>query len=286
MEKKFDVNKYLTWDYILAAICIVAFIIEPFFGGYLMWGYWIYLIVAHRDFLCGFMGQLGVSNNHPNKAISWYRTAAKVTNAKAKYIRNYVYCEIKYGDIEEAEERLNKILEKREKSKPFKGKELLDIQMVRALLQWKKGEVDKAIEILEVPFAEDKSTTLYTTMAYMKTIKGDINESLKFSKEAYDKFENDILVKSIYAINLYKAGRKEEAGDIFGVLAEGIYNIPDTLYFYASLLMERGEEEEAIIVLKKAMKLLKQTIITIVEPEAYEKLLNTLEGEEVIGIQA
>jgi len=39
-------------------------------------------------------------------------------------------------------------------------------------------------------------------------------------------------------------------------------------------------------IIKKAMKLLKQTIITIVEPEAYEKLLNTLEVEEVLGVQA
>lgn len=286
MKKEFDLKKYLTLDYILAAICIVVFVIKPYAGAMLMWGYWFYLIVAHRDFLCGFMGKLGVSNNHPNKAVSWYKTAAKVTNSNIKYVRNYVYCEIKYGYIEDADRVLNRIIKRREKVHPFKGQDLVDLQMIRALLEWKKGDVDKAIEILEVPFKDEQTNTLYTTIAYMKTIKGDIKESLAFSKEAYEKFENDILVRSIYAINLYKDGQKEEAGKIFEVLAEGISNIPDTLYFYALLLIERDEKEEAIIMLKKAMRLLKTTIITIVEPEEYEKLLDSLNNEENLKLEA
>lgn len=281
MGKKIELKKYLTLDYIFAAICIIVFVIEPILGGIFMWGYWLYLMVAHRDFLCGFMGNLGVSNNHPNKAVSWYKTAAKVTNSKVKYIRSYVYCEIKYGYVEDADRVLNKILKRREKYKPFKGQDLVDIEMIKSLIEWKKGDVTKAIEILEVPFEKDKSNTLYTTIAYMKTIKGDIDESLEFSKEAYDKFEEDILVKSIYAINLYKNGQKEDAGVIFEALAKGLSNIPDTLYFYSLLLIERGENEEAMVMLKKAMRLLKTTIITIVEPEDYVELLKKLENEEV-----
>ncbi|MGL5354006.1 MAG: tetratricopeptide repeat protein [Clostridium sp.] len=291
MEKKlnlknFSMEKYLTLDYILAAICIVVFIIEPIIGAYFMWGYWSYLILAHMDFICGFMGKLGISNKHPNKAISWYKTAAKFRNAKAKYIINYVYCEIKYGYVEDADRILTRILKRRETHKPFKGQDIIDIQMVRALLEWKKGDVDKAIEILNELFEQEKTLTLYTTLAYMKTIKGNVNDSLEFSKEAYKRFENDILVRSIYGINLYKDGQKDEAGKIFEVLAEGITNIPDTLYFYALLLIESGNEEEAIEMLKKAMRLLRTTIITIVEPEAYEELLSKLENKDLEQLEA
>lgn len=285
MEKKlnlknFDKEKYLTLDYILAAICIVVFVFNQYAGAILMWGYWIYLMIAHMDFLCGFMGKLGISNNHPSKAISWYKTAAKMSNCKAKYIINYVYCEIKFGYVEDADRILTKILSKRETHKPFKGQDVVDIQMVRALLEWKKGDVDKAIEILNVLFEQEKTLTLYNTLAYMKTIKGDVKESLNFSKEAYDKFEKDILVRSIYAINLYKDGQKNEAGEIFEVLAEGISNIPDTLYFYALLLIERGDQKEAIEMVKKAIRLLRTTIITIVESEEYKKLLDKLENKD------
>lgn len=280
MGKKFDFKKLLTLDYILAGICIVVFVFNQMIGGYLMWGYWTYLIIAHRDFLCGFMGQLGVSNNHPNKAISWYKTAAKTTNSKVKYIRNYVYCEIKYGSVEDADKNLNKIIKMRENNNQFKGQDIVDLQMIRALLEWKKGDIDKAIEILEVPFVEDKSREIYTTIAYMKTIKDDVDEALRFSKEAYEKFEDDILVKSIYAINLYKNGEKEVAEDILKELCEGMYNIPDTFYFYALLLMEKDNKEEAIIMINRGIKLLKSTIITIIEPEVYTELLKSLEKEE------
>ena len=291
MEKKFDLKnfdkeKYLTLDYIFGAICIIVFVIKPIVGGYLMWAYWTYLMVAHRDFLCGFIGKLGVSNNHPNKAVSWYKTAAKVTNSKAKYIRNYVYCAIKYGYTEDVDKVLNKILKKREKYKPFKGQDYIDIQMVRALLEWKKGDVDKAIEILDVLFEQEKTNDLYITIAYMKTIKGNIEESLAFSKEAYDKFENDVLVKSIYAINLYKDGQKEEATKIFEVLEKGLTNIPDTLYYYAILLVDNDETDKAIIMLKKAMSLLRTTIITIVDPNDYVELLNKLENKEVVKLES
>lgn len=280
MNKKFDFKKLLTMDFILLGICLVIFAIHPYVGSLALWVYWFYLIVAYRDFLCGFMGQLGISNNHPNKAISWYKTAAKTTSAKVKYIRNYVYCEIKYGSVEDADRVLNKILEKRKTHKPFKGQELIDLQMVRALLEWKKGDVDKAIEILEEVFKEDKSTTVYTTIAYMKTIKGDIDKSLEFSKEAYEKFEDDILVKSIYAINLYKNDQKEEAEVIFKELCNGVYNIPDNMYFYALILMEKGNKEEAIKMLNKGLRLLKETIITIVEPKDYTSLLESLEEDD------
>ncbi|MGL5086170.1 MAG: tetratricopeptide repeat protein [Clostridium sp.] len=283
MEKKlnlknFNKEKYLTLDYILAAICIVVFVIHQYAGAMLMWGYWVYLMIAHMDFLCGFMGKLGISNNHPSKAISWYKTAAKMGNSKAKYIINYVYCEIKYGYVEDADRILTKILKKRETHKPFKGQDVIDIQMVRALLEWKKGDVNKAIEILNVLFEQEETMTLYTTLAYMKTIKGDVIESLAFSKEAYDKFEDDILVRSIYGINLYKDGQEEVAREIFEVLSEGMTNIPDTLYFYAMILIKKGDEKEAIEMLKKAIRLLRTTIITIVEPEEYTKLLDELEN--------
>lgn len=286
MKKEFDLKKYLTLDYILAAICLVITVINPYIGAFFIWGYWVYFLVNHRDFLCGFMGRLGVSNNHPSKAVSWYKTAAKVTNCNVKYITNYVYCEIKYGSVEEADRTITRILKRREKNHPFKGQDLVDLQMTRALLEWKKGNIDKSIEILEVPFKENPTSTLYTTISYMKTIKGDVSESLAFAKEAYEKFEKDILVRSIYAINLYKDGQKEEAGKIFEVLTEGISNIPDTLYFYALLLIEKDETEEAILMLKKAKRLLETTIITIVDPEAYDELLDTLENKEDIKLEA
>lgn len=284
MNKKFDFKKLMSLDVILFAICLVVVFIHNYAGSLLFCLYWIYLIMAHWDLICGFMGNLGISNKKFSKAVSWYKTAAMQHNAKAKYVQNYIYCEIKYGDLERCEKNVNKILEKRVGKSKFADHDLADVLMSRALLEWKMGRIDDSLKTLKE--ANEKNTDLLalkTTTAYMMLIKAgeleNATEAYNYAKEVYTLYPNDFMAKSMFAIAAYLIDSKEISEEILSELNEGITNIPDNLYFYGKILEENGEYEKACQVLAKGKRLLANTIIRIVDEEHYDNLIATIENK-------
>lgn len=282
MNNKVDFKKYMKMDVIILVLCLVIGVIHPYVGSIAFSIFWFILIVEHRDFLAGFMGKLGVSNKNYSKAVSWYKTAAFVTSSKPKYIQNYVYCEIKYGDTEKAAKNLDRILEMRSKKNKFKTEELISVYLIKSLLEWKMNEIDKSIETLNAAVEMDKENlTTKTSLAYMKLIKagqtGDATEAYEYAKELYTLNPSDFYSKSMFALSSYLVDDKNTAEEILGEIYEGMTNIPDNFYFYGRILEEKGDYQKAYDSLSRGKKLLPKTIIRMVELEHYDELIAKIE---------
>ena len=136
------VSKSFPKDLILIIIILgIMFFVNPALGSILFWIYIIYKGITNRDMLSAFMANRAYRNYQYSKAIDWYKKAALSKVSKSKIIANYVFLELKHGDVSEADRIFVKIISERQ----FKEKDLLDIKMAEALIYWKKNDIDSAI---------------------------------------------------------------------------------------------------------------------------------------------
>lgn len=188
-----------------------------------------------------------------SKSITWYRRAAKTNISQPKYITNYAYLELKFGNIDVASESINYILSKR----IFKDEDLFTIQIAQALVEWKKGNIDSCIDILENIYKNNyKTIKIYEIYGYLLIIKGDLNKALALNNEAYEYYKESAVITANLAETYYKLGNFQKAEKLFKPLTE---NTPATFiepyYYYALILNENGKKERAISLLNKALSM-------------------------------
>lgn len=243
-------------------IILVSTITIIFFNSYvgvtILSIYFIYKILNHRDFICAFVGNLAYHNKNIEKALNWYKSAATTSSASPKYITTYVYLELKCGNYENADKTIDTILERRK----FNDADLFAVQMAKSLVEWKKGNINECVDILENIYDKDyKSTSLFETLGYMLLIKGDLDRSLAINTEAYAYNEESAVVAANLGETYYKLGDKEKAQDFLKPLIDKNISFADPYYYFALILNEKGEKEEAITLLNKAL-LLPDSILT------------------------
>lgn len=276
-KKTFDITRLLTFEWISLAALVGLFFIIPAFSLFGVTAWWFYFIANHRDFLLNVLGDIGLGKRNYTRAISSYKQCARTTVARMKYVKKYVIIEIKHGSADKAEITLDKIIKAR-KPKWVKDNEK-DLSYLRALIAWKKGEIDRSLDILNTIFKEEKSQEIYGTISYMKLIKGNYEESLEFSKQAHTVYPNDIISKSIFAISAYLNEDIELADELFEELVAHNLNIPDTFYYYAKYMISKGELKKAEVALRKGLKLLNTTIICSISKDQFGNLLDEVIDE-------
>lgn len=238
---------------------------------------WVYFIYEQRAALAAFMASFAMGRKNYERALSWYKTSAKVTNARPLNVQRYVLLGAKYGDINEVEETFNRIVKRRRFKDPL---DVREIEVLRAFIQWQKGEIEVAIDTIEKAVNGVPNEAELGTLCFLKVIQGSNGENLEFLKDAFDKYPHNIILKSLYAISLYLHGDKSEAEDLFDRLTEGLANIPDTFYYYAKLLVEKGENEKALEIINKGEVLMVRTILSTISAATYKELMLELRGED------
>lgn len=265
------VKKLFTFEWI-SIIIAVGLSFVHWSGSLLVTAWWFYFLIHHRDFLLNVLGDIQMGGKKYPNAISYYKQCARTTIANIKYVKKYAIMEIKHGDPLKAEETINKI-EKQRKPKWVKQNEL-DLKYLKALISWKKGDVDTSLNILTSILETVEDEEIYGTLSYMHLIKGDVVQALEFSRSAYEKYPNNIIVKSIFAISAYLNDNVELASELFEELVSHNLNIPDTFYHYAKYMISKDEYKKAELALKKGRILLSRTIITSVSDEEFLELLD------------
>ena len=270
-EKKSFISKVFTFEWMsLLVATILAF--KTWLGSMLVTVWWFYFLINHRDFLCNIMGDIQMGGKKYPNAINFYKQSARTTVARMKYIKKYVITEIKYGDAEKAEETIRKI-ERDRRPKWIKENEI-DLAYLKALVAWKKGDIDSSLNILNEILAKGENEEIQGTLAYMYLIKGNMQESLEFSKQAYEKYPNNIIAKSIFTISAYLNNNTELASELFEELVNQNLNIPDTFYYYAKYMISKDEYSKAKVALKKGLLLEGRTIICSVSNDEFKDLLD------------
>lgn len=265
-------------DIVLLVISIVLSLWIHFNAGMILLSIcWMFFIYEQRSFLLSGLANIAMGSKKYNNAIKWYRYAATTTSASIINVKRYVVIGIKYSTVDEVKDTFEKIL----KIKEFKYEEdIIEIELMRSLILWKSNEIDLSVSTLENVIEKyECDENVVATLAFLKVIKKDQDEYVSYTKKSFEKYPKNLIIRSLYGITLFLSGNIDESRDIFERLSEGITNIPDTFYYYGELLIEDGNESLALEMYKKAMRIIKQTIISTVTEENIKDKITMLEGK-------
>lgn len=195
-----------------------------------------------------FMGNLAGNKALTAHSKGDYRTALKLYDEayakgmdKPRLLKSYCVLLIRTSQFDRALEIIKKL-----EQMPLDAKGRTDIHINYAIILWKKGHLDRAMEILEDEFKHTKNGTLYSIIGYLKIEQGDAEEAIRFNKEAIEYDEEDAIFLDNLGQTYYRLlGDKETAKIYFDKAIAIKPKSIDTNYFLALYDIENGDYESA-----------------------------------------
>ncbi len=183
---------------------------------------------------CFDTGDMDTARAHIKKAV-----AAEPDNSILRASCGFMY--LKMGSPVDAERMLNVAL-----STAKTPTEKYNAQTITALLLWKKGKLDEAIELLETVMENYKTTTTYSTMGFFMVARGDVKKAVDFNREAYEFNAKNPVILDNYGSALIMAGAHEEALKIYEALMPLNPTFPDAYFNCGRLLETLGRDQDAL----------------------------------------
>ncbi len=182
------------------------------------------------------------SRGNYREALKLYDEAYAKGMDKPKLLRGYCVLLIRTEEFDRALE----VIKKLEKLPGLDRKELADLHVNYAIILWKKGRLDHAMEILENEFRNVKNGTMYSILGYLKIEQGNLEEALRLNQEAVEYDEEDAVFLDNLGQTYYRlAGDKETAKTYFDRAIAIKPKAIDTNYFLALYDIENGDYEQA-----------------------------------------
>lgn len=215
-----------------------------------------------------FRGNAQYSKKQYKKALEYYKKAYKTGHLSPEMTIYYAYTALKEGKTETAEAVFEKLRKGRLNEKQ---KEMLDTNY--ALLLWKKGRLDEAIELLSsVPSSPTRDGSLGALHLIRARESGGYAAALAFCEEAHERYEYDKNVMCNIGEAYYRTGRTEDAEKIFEELLDFRPTAPAPFYFYGLVLKSLGKDEDADDMFRKALRF-RFTALTPISRKDVEKEL-------------
>ena len=176
------------------------------------------------------------------KALEIYEEAYAKGIDKFRLLRSYCVLLIRTSQFDKALE----VLKKLDKMSGVDAKDKADIRVNYAIILWKKGYLDRAMQILEEEFRHVKNGTMYSIIGYLKIEQGDAEEALRFNREAVEYDEEDPVFLDNLGQTYYRLlDDKQTAKGYFDKAIAIKPSAIDTNYFLALYDIENGETEKA-----------------------------------------
>lgn len=209
-----------------------------------------FYLFKNRVGVYSFMGKLRYSKHDINGALNWYKRAANVNGAHPRTIASYGYLLLKCGKLGESDKVFNSLL-----SRKLSKEDLLYIKGNAALLHWKKGNLDLAVETLEEVHSNDfKSSISYGSLGFLLILKGDLEKALSFNLEAYEYNNTNTIIMDNLGQTYLLLGQLEKSEEIYSKLMTLNPSFPEAFYNYGLLKLAQGKKEEALETMKKALR--------------------------------
>lgn len=205
------------------------------------------------------------------KACEKYKKAFKTKRLSPDMEIYCGYILLKEGDYKMCEEIFARV-EKRKLSERQK----LSFETNKALLEWKSGRLDKAIEMLGGVWQQEKSITVAGTLGALMLIaareNGDYRKALEFCEETNEMFTYEKTIMANLGEAYYCTGDNESALRVFGELMDCGTTSPAPLYYYALAFLKAGQRDEAIDMLRQALRRRFSHLATIDRKTVKDKL--------------
>ncbi len=163
----------------------------------------------------------------------------------AAYMLPYAVLLLREGG-EENYLKVKEILKKAQKAPDMTPDRRQQLLMNYAVANYKLGEMDKAISLLEASHQKGPCELTYQALGYLYIEEGDAEKALKYNLEALDYDEEDPVVLDNLAQTYYRLLNDKEQALVYFKKAYEIKDTQiDTLYFLAQYDLENGDREAA-----------------------------------------
>ena len=210
-------------------------------------------LVAKRANLVALLAKKQYYSREFAKALKTFRIADKIGNLSPNNKMSYGYLCLRLGELDEARKHLTLCLGLIPKEK------LADRNRVRnilALVLWKEGHLNEAIEMLEeVMESGFKSTTVYQNLGIFYNLTGDAQKALAFNQEAYEYNEDDAIICDNLADAYAISGDYEQSAKQYEALLkkDPPPHFPEAYYGYGKVLLQLGRKEEGLAKIKESL---------------------------------
>lgn len=124
-----------------------------------------------------------------------------------------------------------------------------------AAAQYKLGDIDKAVNLLEAAHRKAPCGLIYQTLGYLYIESGDKDKALAYNLEALEYDDEDSIVLDNLAQTYYRLlGDKDKAKEYFDKAIAIKDSQIDTLYFLSRYDLDRGDRAAALEKLETAVE--------------------------------
>lgn len=208
-------------------------------------------------FIANMQGRLAMfhhSRDHREKALALYEKAYRGGSNLSSVLAAYGLLLLRQGSFAAARDVLEAALPVVNRKKPVHR---MRIEQNLGLAYWKIGQVDQAVELYERVFSEYKTGMIYGTLGFLKIAQGDqtgdYTEALRFNLEALDYDDDSVILDNVGQVYLRMKDYTTAENYLRRALEKKDTQF-DTMVCLAECLLERGEKEEALSLLKKAQE--------------------------------
>mgnify|MGYP000126449852 FL=1 len=255
------------------AVIIISFYIHPLLGTAVILVSIGLLFYFNRYQVYALKGRQYYANNDMEKAIIYFRKAMSAKKPSPDIVISYGYLLLKNGDPDNAEKVIDNLINR--KDTPDDKKEIA--RALKALIIWKKGDIDKAIETLEDVLKKVETTNIYGSLGYLYILKGDLDKALEFNLKAYEYNNSNAVIVDNLGQTYYLRKEYDKAAELYEKLMnkEPKPNFPEAYYNYGLVLLETKGRDEAVKYIEKALTY-KFTYLSTVSREQMEKTLEEI----------
>ena len=191
------------------------------------------------------------------------------------YLLPYTILLLRNGGEAEAQ-KAKEILRAVEKVPNLPQQKEQEIHVNYACAQYKLGNLQEAIHLLEASHKHAPCGNIYETLGYLYVEAGDVEKGIPFNEEALEYDDEDAIVLDNIAQMYYRVlNDKEKALPYFKKALEFKEGQIDTLYFLAQYDIEAGDKQAAVEKLEKALAG-RFSPLNYAKKEMIEELLKTL----------
>lgn len=212
----------------------------------------IFLVVKRADLVASF-AKIKYNKRAYQQAMKIFRVADKVGNLNAQNKMLLGYVCLRCGELEEARKHLNLCKGLIPKGRPERNQ----VKNLLALVSWKEGNLNDAIEMLEEILADGyRNTQIYQNLGIMYNLSGDSEKAIAFHKEAMEFNADDQIIRDNLADGYAIAERWNDAAEVYESLVndDPEPRFPEAFYGYGKVLIALGKQEEGLAMIKKSLE--------------------------------
>lgn len=162
----------------------------------------------------------------------------------------YSYFLLKQGELLKASEILNLLL----LDKQLKLSDKYFAKSLVAIIKWKQGDINDAVEIMDEILKKFKTTLYYANAGFFYILKGDLLKALELNLKAYEFNSSNGMIQDNLAENYLLLEKYDDAKKIFDELMEKNPKFPEAYFHFGNYYEKINELENAITYYKKALE--------------------------------